>query len=313
MTEQSQSPQQLRFGLGGLRAPEAQIATGMESGALARAGLRRPGVGSVVASVIAVSLLAGCASSRGPTGERPDPLEPVNRAVFTFNVTVFDYAEYVLDPVTRGYRWVVPEPVRNSVSRFFDNAYFPTRFVASLGQAEGRLAAEELARFAINTTVGIGGLFDPALWLGLEPSEEDIGQMLGAWGVPGGPYIVLPLLGPSNPRDLAGSAVETLFLDPLGAVGGTAVSVASGIGSLNSLAENQEGDEQLDALREAALDYYIAARDAYLDQREQQVENRAASLEEPAAVPEEIYDLEEEETAEDVSSPESGAEDAATP
>ena len=307
--EQLSSPPPPGTSSGTLTWPEAQIGASRRSRAGNSPGLRRRRRGAATASAVAVIFLSGCASSRGPTGERLDPWESVNRAVFDFNVTVDDYT---LGPVARGYRWAVPEPVRNSLSRFFDNAAFPKRFVANLGQGRGGPAAEELARFAVNTTAGVGGLFDPAGWLGLEPAEEDIGQMLGAWGVPDGPYVVLPLLGPSNPRDATGRAVEIL-LNPFTYIGQFVSSAAGGAtGGVSLLHTRAEVEEDLTALREAALDYYISSRDAYLDRREQQVGNRAASLEEPAAVPEEIYDLEEEEGAEEVS-PQSGAADAVSP
>lgn len=129
-----------------------------------------------------------------------DPFSGFNRAMTSFNDGLF---RYVLTPVAKGYRYVVPEPVRQSIGNFFHNLLYPVRGVNNLLQGKLSNTAEETGRFVINSTIGIFGLFDPAkAWFGLEAHEEDFGQTLGYYGVGAGPHIVLPFFGPSNLRDM---------------------------------------------------------------------------------------------------------------
>lgn len=140
-----------------------------------------------------------------------DPLEPWNRGVFWVNDKLYFY---LLKPVTRGYR-VVPRPVRVSVGNFFSNLTTPVRAVNALLQLKFKDTGTELGRFVVNTTVGWGGLFDPAGYsLGWEKKSEDFGQTLGYYGIGSGWYLVLPIFGPSSVRDGTGLLVEQ-FLDPL--------------------------------------------------------------------------------------------------
>ena len=131
--------------------------------------------------------------------EKSDPFEGFNRVMTSFNDRVY---VYVLDPVARGWRFVVPEGGRKALGRFFDNLLYPLRLANNLLQAKVGNAAEETGRFVVNSTVGLLGLFDPAKdWLDWQAHEEDFGQTLGYWGVGPGPHLVLPFLGPSNLRD----------------------------------------------------------------------------------------------------------------
>ncbi len=141
----------------------------------------------------------------------PDPLERFNRGVFYFNDKVYTY---LLDPAARGYTFVVPEKARESVSNFFSNLISPIRFVNCLFQGKFQGAASEFARFCINTTFGVAGLFDPARshWK-INRHREDFGQTLGYYGLGQGFYLVIPLIGPSSARDGAGLVVDLLF-DP---------------------------------------------------------------------------------------------------
>jgi phospholipid-binding lipoprotein MlaA len=136
-----------------------------------------------------------------------DPLEPVNRAVYNFN-SGFD--RYVFLPALNGYRAITPDPVENSVSNFFANLREMKYLANNLLQGELKSSAITLGRFAVNTTVGLLGLFDPATPMGLNPQEEDFGQTLGAWGVGDGPYLVLPFFGPSNLRDTGGLITDAV-------------------------------------------------------------------------------------------------------
>lgn len=136
-----------------------------------------------------------------------DPLESVNRGTFWFN----DQLDiYFMEPVARGYRYVLPRPVRKGVSNFFTNLRYPINFVNYVLQLNFTAAAEETGRFLVNTTVGVAGLIDVASDIGLEKGYNDFGLTFAHYGIPAGPYIVLPILGPSNLRDFTGKAGDFL-------------------------------------------------------------------------------------------------------
>ena len=191
-----------------------------------------------------------------------DPIEPVNRAIFTFN----DKAYYwFFKPVAKGYNVVVPQGVRVAVRNFFSNLATPIRVANNLLQGEFRATGTELLRFTINSTIGIAGLFDTARdGFHLEKKDSDLGQTLGRYGLGQGMYLVLPLLGPTTLRDGAGRAGD-LFLDPLSYIHPTEASVGVN-------AYKRENDLSLrigeyEDLTGAALDPYVAVRDAYTQYR----------------------------------------------
>ena len=197
--------------------------------------------------------LAGCA--RTPESQQiHDSLEPVNRPIFTANRGIDDYA---LGPVARGWRKITPAPVRNSISNFDYNLAFPTRFLSSLGQGEGVQASREVVRFLINSTAGVGGLFDWAGKLGLARGEEDFAQMFARWGIAPGPYLVVPLAGPSTPREVVGD-VMSIALNPLTWLG------VPGLDVLFLVNGRAQADDKIEAAKRASLDYYVFARDAYV-------------------------------------------------
>ena len=141
-----------------------------------------------------------------------DPLSGYNSVMTEFNDGFY---VFVLDPVARGYRWIMPDPARRGVKNFFHNLLFPIRFVNNALQLKPINAGEEMFRFIINSTGGIFGIWDPAKeWFGLEAHEEDFGQTLGYYGVGGGFHIVLPFLGPSNLRDMF-SLYPDMQMDPV--------------------------------------------------------------------------------------------------
>ncbi len=135
-----------------------------------------------------------------------DPWEGFNRRMYNFN-TKFD--RYVFIPVVDAYEAVLPDPVENGISNFFSNLGEIGNFANSLLQFKGKAMASSASRFVINTTVGIFGIFDPATYFGINEQEEDFGQTLSHWGAGSGPYLVLPVFGPSTVRDTAGLAVDT--------------------------------------------------------------------------------------------------------
>lgn len=198
-----------------------------------------------------------------------DPLEPINRAVFSFN-TVFD--KFAVRPVAILYRGVLPEFVRSRISYSLDNLSMPITTINNIFQFEFGKASISTARFLINSTVGVLGLFDPASYFGLESNYEDFGQTLAVWGVPAGPYIVLPFLGPSSPRDFTGF-LSTSLLDPTYQVGNAENrdlfrSYRMGVGIVNFRSENLE---IFDELQNNSIDYYAAVRSFYNQSRNSQV------------------------------------------
>jgi len=206
-----------------------------------------------------------------PLPEKPavrvaDPIEPVNRALFVFNDRLYFW---LLKPVARGYAFVVPEPARVGVRNALTNVVMPVRLVNSLLQGKGRGAARELARFTINTTIGMGGLFDTAKddW-GIAASDEDAGQTLGTYGLGHGAYLVLPFFGPSSIRDGAGLGGD-LFLNPLWYLVDFPTGVAIRAGQAVNSTSLRIGEYE--DIKAAAIDPYLAVRDGYVQHREGQV------------------------------------------
>ncbi|MDR2214732.1 MAG: VacJ family lipoprotein [Nevskiaceae bacterium] len=151
-------------------------------------------------------LLVGCASiPQGAQRDARDPMERFNRSVYVFNDKL-DRA--VARPVARGYVKVVPQPMRTGVSNFFANLGYPTTVVNGLLQGKPVQFTSDLGRFLVNSTIGIGGLFDPATRMGLQSHDEDFGQTMAKWGMPSGPFLMLPVLGPSTLRDTAGDVAD---------------------------------------------------------------------------------------------------------
>lgn len=154
----------------------------------------------VTIAVLALTLL-GCATV--PPGERAarDPWQGMNRGIFKFNDAV-DRA--VIKPVARTYVRVLPRTIRTGITNFFNNVTYPDVIVNALLQGQLKPFAQDTGRFLVNTTVGIGGIFDPASSMGLMLDNRDFGQTFGKWGIPSGPFLVLPFLGPSDVRDAIG-------------------------------------------------------------------------------------------------------------
>ena len=162
--------------------------------------------------LFALVALSGCVSQEQMADENSgyveyDPLEPLNRKVHAFNMAA-DRA--VLRPVARGYRKVVPAPVRSSVTNFFSNLRTPGSALNNFLQGKPKRGFSELGRFLFNSTLGIAGIFDVATAGGMERYDENFAQTLAVWGVPEGPYLVLPVLGPSNLRDTTGLVVDSV-------------------------------------------------------------------------------------------------------
>ncbi len=217
-------------------------------------------IGQAALALAAAAALSGCATVQTPT--KGDPLEGFNRSMYKFNDTVDTYA---LKPVATGYQKVVPQPVRDSVTNFFSNigdVYVAANNIAQLRIADG---VGDIMRVVINTLFGVGGLFDVATIAKLPKHTADFGLTMGRYGMPSGPYLVLPLLGPSTLRDAAGLGVDYLG-NPLTYVSPDALSWAFyGVNLVNSRANLLGAGDVLDA---AAIDKYSFVRNAYLQRRQ---------------------------------------------
>ena len=210
------------------------------------------------ALLVLVCLLSGCAKPTNPI----DPFEPVNRVIFRFNERV-DQA--VLEPTARAYRFVLPQVVRNGIGNVFSNIGDVRVAVNNALQGKFKTAYSDFGRVVINSTIGMLGLFDVASAAGVEKHNEDFGQTLGVWGIGDGPFIMLPLLGPSSARDAVGLAVD-YATDPLGYV----VEPARPRNQLMITRVIHDRANVLDAntlLHRAALDLYLFMRDGYLQRR----------------------------------------------
>ena len=242
-----------------------------------RVGAARARLGAAL-GLVALMATGGGAQALEP----PDPLEPVNRAVLGLNLLVDEWA---LAPVAEVYRAVTPVPVRRSVVNFLGNLRAPVVLANDILQGEGERAANTARRFAINSTLGVLGLFDPASGMGYEPHHEDFGQTLGVLGVPGGPYLVLPLLGPSNARDSVGRIVDSLLMS--GYLDAEALTAVFGAAAVS---EREANDQVLEALSANSLDLYAVVRSAYAQKRAADMLNGAAAATATAAADQESYD-----------------------
>jgi phospholipid-binding lipoprotein MlaA len=241
----------------------------------------------VTACLVLSLFLTGCASTKTNNQNGPyDPLEPMNRAVFNFNEMVYDN---VFDPVARGYKKVTPDPIELVVGNFFSNLNDVVVITNSVLQLNYKSALASSTRLLINTTFGIFGLIDiasdisAASDINLNKRNEDFGQTLGYYGVGSGPYIVLPLLGPSSARDTFGLAVDSFFMDPVtqGVTGVfmkdvdyiNAVALRLPIATVRTINARAQFLDDDKTLEEAALDKYEFTRDAYLQRRNSLVNN----------------------------------------
>jgi phospholipid-binding lipoprotein MlaA len=238
----------------------------------------------LAASALAALTLSACATTQTVDLES-DPYEGFNRQMYDFNDGL-DKA--VLEPVGRGYRAVTNEPVREGVSNFFNNLGEPVTFANEVLQGKIPQAAGTVGRFLLNTTVGIAGVFDPASSLGIERTQEDFGQTLGAWGVQPGPYLVLPLLGSTSPRDLVGFGTD-MALNPLNYAefdNDDATRIGLAIG--NGIQARESAIETVESVR-AQVDPYTTVRRFYVRNRASLIGNSAPTSEDTEKVPD--YEL----------------------
>jgi phospholipid-binding lipoprotein MlaA len=216
-----------------------------------------------ILATLALVLLAGCATTAA--NNPADPWEPMNRDIYAFN-DAFDKA--LLKPVAQGYKKVAPQPVQTGVNNFFDNIYDVNTTLNQFLQGKPKEGFSDAARFAFNTVFGLFGLFDVATPLGLEKHDEDFGQTLGVWGVPPGPYVVIPFLGPSTARDAPAKLVDLQWYYPRWVDNDTLYWSLWGLDKVRTRANLLQAES---VLEQAALDPYTFLRDAWLQRRRSQV------------------------------------------
>ena len=251
----------------------------------------RNGLRGAVVLIVATLLLAGCSTFSGVFDDTEpqsaeaiaeaeavnDPLEPLNRFIFELNRGL---DHIVLRPTAWVYRAVLPAFAQDAVENFLHNLNSPIIFLNDVLQGEGGRAGDTLTRFVINSTIGIAGLADPASSVGFARHDEDFGQTLGVWGVNEGPYIMLPIFGPSNPRDALGRVVDH-FTDPIGYWANQTTWVDNDkrdwIQPTRSFVERVDWRarhmEEVDDLERTSLDYYAAVRNLYRQHRADQIRN----------------------------------------
>jgi phospholipid-binding lipoprotein MlaA len=229
---------------------------------------------AAVFALCAFLAFTGCASIPQTPAEKAeakatnDPFESVNRVTFDVN----DFLDRLLiRPLAELYRYTVPPPVRDRISGIVKNMSEPVVFANNLLQGEGTKAGKTLGRFLANTTLGVGGMFEVANSFGLQQQSGDFGQTLYVWGFGSGPYIVLPLFGPSNVRDAIGLGVDSVaspwkYLAAMGGNGTYNRFMASDLVA-GALVKREENIEGLDALREGSLDFYAQMRSVYRQHR----------------------------------------------
>jgi phospholipid-binding lipoprotein MlaA len=197
-----------------------------------------------------------------------DPLEIINRGTFWFNDKLYFY---LLKPVAKGYRWIMPEPLMLGIGNFFSNLTSPVRIINAGLQGKFADAGNELTRFGVNTTIGIGGLFDTAKdHFNLKKKEEDTGQTLGYYGIGPGPYLVLPFFGPSSFRDGIGLLADARLTATYYLWEDRDFWAAVALYAINTIALDKDTYE---GVKKDALDPYLFVRDAWTQYRQNKVEN----------------------------------------
>ena len=214
--------------------------------------------------------------------ETNDPLEPMNRGIHAFNQTA---DKYVLKPIAQGYRAVVPSFFRDMISNFFQNLSQPVHFVNALLQGQGKDAGAVLGRFAVNSTFGFFGVFDVATDAGIPNPANDFGQTLAKWGWDGdgGPFIMLPILGPSNVRDGIGTGVD-MAAHPLGWALWNEQELRYGMVAVDGISTREKALDLTDDLQKSSTDYYATLRSMSRQNRKKKI-NAVMTEKEPDEKP----------------------------
>ena len=218
--------------------------------------------------VIALSALVGACASvpRGEFRSKSDPWEPMNRSVYSFNQNV---DKYFMKPVTETYKFLLPEIVRTGISNAFSNVGDVYTGVNNLLQGKPKDGFDDLVRVFVNSTIGLGGIFDVASSSGMEKHTADFGQTLGVWGVGDGPYMVVPFFGPSNVRDSFGAILDYVT-DPI-SLYVTNVPVRNSLTGVRIVDARERRLGASSLIGEAAFDGYTFLRDAYIQRRRSKI------------------------------------------
>lgn len=253
----------------------------------------RPGIarGLLVGGIGALLSLGtgGCA-----TVEKPDPWEGLNRGTFLVNETLDQYA---IEPVATAWDFVVPGVVQTGIDNFYNNIDMPVTLANNLLQAKPEAALFDLARFLTNSVFGLGGILDVATLVEIPDNDEDFGQTLGVWGVPPGPYFVIPILGPSTVRDSAGLIVDTaatsyayftpFWYDVAGLNGIETFAASTGFVAFELMNLRAIFLEEIEGSRADAFDYYVFVRNAYLQNRRAKINDQPDGV---SDAPDDLYE-----------------------
>jgi len=248
-----------------------------------------------IAAVLAAGLLLACASTNTTTAgvapeRNPDPWQSFNRPMFAVT-DAFD--RWLLGPVATGWDFVLPRTVLVHIDQFFENLNFPGYFVQPLLQGDPKQSGVALARFGINTTVGIAGFFDPAShWLGLERRPEDMGQTFGTWGAGPGPYLSLPVVLPSSDvRDASGYPVDAVLNLGDSPLVSFVIPWWWPAGVVRTINDRALVVKDIREAREGSFDWYSAVRDAYLQRRAVLIRN---DVEAEQGAHDDLYEIDDE-------------------
>ncbi|EAP91614.1 MAG: VacJ-like lipoprotein [Oceanicaulis sp.] len=237
---------------------------------------------SYAAVLLAALSLTACAS-RELAQETGDPFEPTNRAIFAVNQTLDDA---VIGPGARAYDAVTPDPVQTGVRNFMTNLNQPVVFANALLQGDVHAAGDTFGRFLMNTTIGVAGVFDVATHEGVPEHRRDFGQTLAHWGVGDGPYLVLPVIGPSNVRDATGRFVDR-YPHPLNwNEEESGEAWAWGVRGLNGVQTRADLDDAIGSLNRTAIDPYVQARSAWRQSRRAFIQSQGETDEDYQDLPE---------------------------
>jgi len=232
--------------------------------------------------VLILFSLAGCSYQNELVYDSLDPFESTNRSMYEFNENL-DKA--ILEPAADTYDYVTPKPFRKLVNNVFNNAKYPITIANDLLQGKGKEFIQDTSRFIINTTIGLAGIFDPAASMGFQYRDEDFGQTLATWGLPQGPYMMVPFLGPYTLRELIGDVVDGSF-SPLLNLDNSNSKIALNI------ADQIQKRSSLSALEEelySSFDPYLYIRDSYFQNRKYKISDG----EETDLIEDELIDIED--------------------
>jgi len=232
--------------------------------------------------VLILFSLAGCSYQNELVYDSLDPFESANRSMYEFNENL-DKA--ILEPAADTYDYVTPKPFRKLVNNVFNNAKYPITIANDLLQGKGKEFIQDTSRFVINTTIGLAGIFDPAASMGFQYRDEDFGQTLATWGLPQGPYMMVPFLGPYTLRELIGDVVDGSF-SPLLNLDNSNSKIALNI------ADQIQKRSSLSALEEelySSFDPYLYIRDSYFQNRKYKISDG----EETDLIEDELIDIED--------------------